>query len=106
VCITKETTLKGIRVLCLQINKCISANQRFDNFLTHHINVETVKGKQFDVTGHPPYNCQFNPTELIWKQLKNVVGKRNTIYQPQHVEKLIPELLESLRRLGRKLFCI
>jgi hypothetical protein len=35
VCITKETTLKGmkgIRVLYLQINKCISANQRFDNF--------------------------------------------------------------------------
>jgi hypothetical protein len=32
VCITKETTLKGIRVLYLQINKCISADQRFDTF--------------------------------------------------------------------------
>jgi hypothetical protein len=32
VCITKETTLKGIRVLYLQINKRISADQRFDTF--------------------------------------------------------------------------
>jgi hypothetical protein len=37
VCITKETTLKGIRVLYLQINKCISADQRFDTFWTHHV---------------------------------------------------------------------
>jgi hypothetical protein len=32
VCITKETTLKGIRVLYLQINTFISADQRFDTF--------------------------------------------------------------------------
>jgi hypothetical protein len=31
--------LKGIRVLYLQINKCISADQRFDIFLTHHVYV-------------------------------------------------------------------
>jgi hypothetical protein len=35
VCITKETTLKGIRVLYLQINKFISADQRFHTFRTH-----------------------------------------------------------------------
>jgi hypothetical protein len=35
--ITKETTLKAIRVLYLQINKCISADQRFDTFWTHHV---------------------------------------------------------------------
>jgi hypothetical protein len=37
VCITKETTLKEIKVLYLQINKCISADQRFDTFWTHHV---------------------------------------------------------------------
>jgi hypothetical protein len=32
VCITKKTTLKGISVLCLQINKCRSVGQRFNTF--------------------------------------------------------------------------
>lgn len=37
VCITKETTLKRIRVLYLLINKCISADQTFDTFWTNLI---------------------------------------------------------------------
>ena len=35
VCITKEITLKGIRVSDIQINNCIFANQRYDTFWTH-----------------------------------------------------------------------
>lgn len=35
VCIIKETTLKGMRVFYLLINKCISTDQRLDTFWTH-----------------------------------------------------------------------
>jgi len=37
VCITKETTSKGIRVSDVKINKCIFADQRSDTFCTAHI---------------------------------------------------------------------
>ena len=37
VCITKETTLKGIRVSDVKINNCIFANQRSDTFCTAHV---------------------------------------------------------------------
>jgi len=37
VCITKETTLKGIRVSDIKINNCIFADQRSDTFCTAHV---------------------------------------------------------------------
>ena len=37
VCITKETTLKGIRVSDVKINNCIFADQRPDTFCTAHV---------------------------------------------------------------------
>ena len=43
-CITKETTLKGIRVSDVKINNCIFADQRSDAFCTAHVvlNVKIV----------------------------------------------------------------
>ena len=37
VCVTKETTLKGIRVSNVKINNCIFADQRSDTFCTAHV---------------------------------------------------------------------
>jgi len=37
VCITKETTLKGIRVSDIQVNNCIFADQRSATFWTDHV---------------------------------------------------------------------
>jgi len=37
VCITKETTLKGIMVSDIQVNNCIFADQRSDTFWTDHV---------------------------------------------------------------------
>jgi hypothetical protein len=37
VCITKETTLKGIRVSDVKINNCIFADQRSDTYWTGHV---------------------------------------------------------------------
>jgi len=40
-CLTKETTLKGIRVSDIKINTCIFADQRPDTFWTdHYVNAE------------------------------------------------------------------
>ena len=36
-CITKGTTLKGIRVSDVKINNCIFADQRSDTFCTAHV---------------------------------------------------------------------
>ena len=36
-CITKETTLKGIRVSDVKINNCIFADQRSDTICTPHV---------------------------------------------------------------------
>jgi hypothetical protein len=42
VCITKETTLKGIRVSDFQIHNCIFADQRSDTFQRQFINNLTL----------------------------------------------------------------
>ena len=28
----------------------------------------------------PPYHCQYNPIEMIWSQLKGLVGKKNKTF--------------------------
>ena len=45
-CITKETTLKGIRVSNVKLNNCIFADQRSDTFCTAHVYLTvTAKNK-------------------------------------------------------------
>lgn len=39
----------------------------------------------------PPYHCEFNPIELIWAQIKNGVGVRNTTFKLADVEVLFNE---------------
>ena len=62
VCITKETTLKGIRVSDVKINNCVFADQRSDTFCTAHV---------WDVFGYKCYCCWssfcLSVTQSHWK---------------------------------------
>ena len=48
--ITKETTLKGIRVSDVKINNCIFTNQRSDTFCTAHVHYIVTKSQPLEMT--------------------------------------------------------
>ena len=43
----------------------------------------------------PPYNCQYNPIELIWAQVKSYVGKRNT-FKMADLKPLLKEAINQV----------
>ena len=49
--------------------------------------------KQFNikVLRTPPYHCEFNPIELVWKDMKHYLETHNTEFKPDHISNLISE---------------
>ncbi|KAH8038877.1 hypothetical protein HPB51_003899 [Rhipicephalus microplus] len=45
----------------------------------------------------PLYHCEFNPIELVWSQVKGYIAARNTCFTLAEVEKLLPEVLASVK---------
>lgn len=44
----------------------------------------------------PPYHCQYNPTELIWAQIKKYVVTNNTTFKMEDVKRLTKEAIEKI----------
>ncbi|KAM7307120.1 uncharacterized protein ISCGN_010756 [Ixodes scapularis] len=44
----------------------------------------------------PPYHCEFNPIELIWAQIKNGVGARNTTFKIADVGRFLNEEVDKV----------
>ncbi|KAG0429945.1 hypothetical protein HPB47_023154 [Ixodes persulcatus] len=44
----------------------------------------------------PPYHCEFNPIELVWRRVKGYVASKNKLFTLQEVERLLPDALASV----------
>lgn len=44
----------------------------------------------------PPYDCQYNPIELLWAQIKKGVANRNKTFKLKDVEKLMNEEIDKV----------
>lgn len=57
---------------------------------------EMAKGYGMTVLRLPPYHCELNPIELVWGQVKNEVGCKNTTFKLQDVKRLLIEALGNV----------
>lgn len=48
-----------------------------------------AKAAGHDVLRFPPYHCKFNPTELVWSQVKGYMAANNATFKLEDVEKLL-----------------
>lgn len=44
----------------------------------------------------PPYDCEFNPIELIWAQTKNEVARKNITFKLPDVKQLFNDALQNV----------
>ena len=47
----------------------------------------------------PPYHCDLNPIELIWGDVKGIVGRENSSFKLKDVEKLVNEALDGITQV-------
>jgi len=57
---------------------------------------EIALEKGHEVIRLPPYNCQYNPIELIWAQVKGEVAKKNNTFKMANVEKLAHAAMDAV----------
>ena len=101
-----SATLKGNMIAWLQKH-----NLKFENVMTKPELYAIIKRNKPDIVyqtdeiawqwGHtvlrtPVRQCELNPIELIWAQVKHFVAKRNTTFKMTDVKNLVKEALESI----------
>jgi hypothetical protein len=74
VCITNETTLRGIRVSDIQIINCIFADQRFDTFWTDHLYHDIV----WQIFTYRKWGCKFWISVLRLSSVRRPKGRTQT----------------------------
>ncbi|XP_050516676.1 uncharacterized protein LOC126891544 [Diabrotica virgifera virgifera] len=50
-----------------------------------------AKSKNVKLLRLPPYQCELNPIELVWSEIKRVLARHNTNFKKEEVENLIHE---------------
>ncbi|KAH9368291.1 hypothetical protein HPB48_008043 [Haemaphysalis longicornis] len=59
-------------------------------FISYRVNTVAHKAS-FIVLRLPRCQCEFNPVEQIWAQVKNALAATNTTFNIKHVEQLLDE---------------
>ncbi|XP_037529197.1 uncharacterized protein LOC119406529 [Rhipicephalus sanguineus] len=52
-----------------------------------------AKAAGHDIVRLPSYQCEFNPTEMIWSQAKGYIAANNRSFTPAGVEELLDEVI-------------
>ena len=74
----------------------LSLVKRFKYMYDKNVVDEMAKEQGKVVLRLPPYQCELNPIELIWAQVKDYVARNNTTFNIKGVKCLLVEAVQSI----------